>query len=118
MASPNRNESSPGTSPEPFQQALLVENPHLRYSDLDNHGYFILDITNLKVQADYHFVDTKFSSDRDSIGKSWITYKDQGYLQEGLLPASGKSNQANQAPKGPLVYTPPSNLGIEDAPNS
>jgi alkaline phosphatase D len=106
LASPNRNESSPGTSPGPFQQALLVENPHLRYSDLDNHGYFILDVTNLKVQADYHYVDTKFTSNRDSLGKSWFTNKDQGFLQEALSPANGKLIQAIPAPSNPLDFAP------------
>lgn len=118
LASPNRNESSPGTSPVPFQQALLTENPHLRYSDLDNHGYFILDLTNLKAQADFHYVDTKFSSEKDSVGKSWFTYKDQGFLQEALQPATGKVNQAIPAPSNPLVYSNPSTNGLVEMSNS
>ncbi|WP_035844145.1 alkaline phosphatase D family protein [Crocinitomix catalasitica] len=104
LASPNRNESSPGTSPLPFQAELLVENPHLRYSDLDNHGYFIMDITQLKVQADYHYVDTKFRSDRDSIAQGWFTLKDQGFLQQALSPSIGKNLQAIPAPINPRVY--------------
>ena len=114
LASPNRNESSPGTSPGPFQDALLFENPHLRYSDLDNHGYFILDITNLKAQADYHYVDTKFRSERDSIGQGWFTLKDQGYLQAALLPATGKDDQAIPAPATPKPYIDGEVTGLEE----
>ncbi|MFD1552870.1 phosphodiesterase [Putridiphycobacter roseus] len=118
LASPNRNESSPGTDQTPFQQALLYENPHLQYIDLDNHGYFILDLTNLKAQADYHYVDTKFRSDRDSIGKGWFTIKDQGYLQPALQPANGKLVQAAQAPTNPIVYVAPIGLGITNSNNA
>ncbi|WP_070137906.1 alkaline phosphatase D family protein [Crocinitomix algicola] len=114
LASPNRNESNPGTSPIPYQNALLYENPHLRYSDLDNHGYFILDVTPFKTQADYHYVDTKFRSDRDSLGQGWFTLVNQGYLQQALSPSAGKDIQANPAPDTPLDYVEEDEgLGVE-----
>lgn len=104
LASPNRNESNPGTSQEPDRQALYVENSQLRYVDLDNHGYVILDITNYKLQADFYFTDTKTPSLKDSLGKSLFTYVNQGYLQEALAPAMGKEVQEVPAPSEPLPF--------------
>ncbi|MCB0519785.1 MAG: alkaline phosphatase D family protein [Lewinellaceae bacterium] len=34
-------------------------NPHLRYLDLNNHGYLLLTLTPEKAQADWYFVKTK-----------------------------------------------------------
>ena len=109
VASPNRNESSPGTSPVPQQQSLLLENPHLRYIDLDNHGYFILDVTPTKVQADYFYVDTKFRSTNETFGSGWFTYDGNGYLQQATSPATPKQKAAYPAPEGvaPFVVTEP-----------
>ena len=104
LASPNRNESNPGTSQEPDRQALYVENPQLRYVDLDNHGYVILDITNYKLQADYFYTDTKMPSMKDSLGKSLFTYANEGYLQEALSAATGKEVQEIPAPSYILPY--------------
>lgn len=114
LASPNRNESNPGTSQWPDQQALHVENPQLRYVDLDNHGYVILDITALKMQADFYFTETVMPSTKDSLAKSLFTYVNQGFLQEALSPAVGKENQMIPAPNVPLNYTDTtSSLGLE-----
>ncbi|MFC4818450.1 alkaline phosphatase D family protein [Flavobacterium sp. GCM10023249] len=33
-------------------------NPHIKKADLSNHGYFILDVTSAKVQADWNYVAT------------------------------------------------------------
>lgn len=117
LASPNRNESSPGTSPVPQQQALLVENPHLRYVDLDNHGYFILDITPAKAQADYFYVDTKMRSANETFASGWFTNVGDGYLQKATSLATGKLQATVAAPGGaaPFKVTEPG-TGIMQAP--
>lgn len=33
-------------------------NPHMKYIDLDNHGYYVLDVKKGKAQADYVYVQT------------------------------------------------------------
>lgn len=33
-------------------------NPHIKKADLSNHGYFILDVKNDRVQADWNYVNT------------------------------------------------------------
>lgn len=109
VASPNRDESSPGTSPVAAQQAALLANPHLRYTDMDNHGYFVMDVTPLKVQADFFFVDTKFRSAKDSFALGMFTNVNDGYLQTATTPATPKTNAPMAAPDGPAhfaVYNP------------
>ncbi|MEO5716518.1 MAG: alkaline phosphatase D family protein [Luteolibacter sp.] len=32
-------------------------NPHMKYADLDRHGYIVLSVTPAQVQADYYFLD-------------------------------------------------------------
>lgn len=105
VASPNRDESSPGTSQTGLVQAEYLVNPHLRFVDLDNHGYFILDITQVKAQADYFYVDTKFRSSRDSFGTGVFTYVNDGYLQTATSPASPKP-AVTPAPEGPAGFMP------------
>lgn len=116
LASPNRNESRPGTSPVPDQQALLVENPHLRYVDLDNHGYFVLDITPAKAQADYFYGDTKTRTVNEAFGAGWFTNVGDGYLQKATSPATAKLNAPAAAPDGAAPFNITNPAGIIQTP--
>jgi alkaline phosphatase D len=104
LASPNRNEGSPGTSPLPTEQALYNGNPQLRYNNQDDHGYFILDLTKARAQADFYFVDTKVRSTAERYGRSWFTNAGEGYLQEATSPATGKIQQEAPAPARPAGF--------------
>lgn len=104
LASPNRNEGSPGTSPVPTEQALYNGNPQLRYNNQDDHGYFVLDLTGSKAQADFFFVDTKVRNTAERYGKSWFTNAGEGYLQEATSPATGKIAQELPAPATPAMF--------------
>jgi alkaline phosphatase D len=115
VASPNRDESSPGTSPIPAQTALYQENPQLRYTDLDNHGYFVMDITPVKTQADFYIVDTKVRSSNETFIKGLFTYVNQGYLQDATSPASPKTYAPPAAPDGPAGFPiAPTPTGIKN----
>lgn len=51
------------TSPFAFdipegQQAMLANNPHIRYTDWDKKGYLLLDITSERVQGEWWYVST------------------------------------------------------------
>lgn len=98
IASPNRDESNPGTSPIPEETAEMLANPHLKYIDLDNHGYFVMDVTENRVQADFFHVDTKFASNRDDFDEGWYTFADQGYLRQATSPSQEKTGNYFPAP--------------------
>lgn len=38
--------------------AAMANNPHMKYIELTDHGFMIFDITNDKVQSDWHYVNT------------------------------------------------------------
>lgn len=77
-------------------------NPHLKWHDITHHGYEILDVTSLRAQCDWYFVDTlllRTSTER------WIrgyqTTLNQSRLTLTSQPAAGKSMQEVPAPLDP-----------------
>src|SRR5258705_72913 len=48
----------PRTQSVAVEQALLDALPHLRWVDLDSHGYVVIDVTRERVTAEWWFVDT------------------------------------------------------------
>ncbi|MCP4438971.1 MAG: T9SS type A sorting domain-containing protein [Aureispira sp.] len=62
--------TSPGF-PLPIGAGVIQSlNSHMKYVDLTNHGYYILDINKTRAQADYYFIGT---IDNPSTTESWAT---------------------------------------------
>lgn len=81
----------------------LDTNPHISLFDLINHGYFILDITNEKAQADWYYLDTLYIKDYSSeLAHSYYTLENESLLQLSETAASPKAEQMNPAPLQPL----------------
>jgi len=78
----------------------VVYNPHLKYVDLDRHGYFILDLKDDSAQADYYYVDTlRVSSNKESFGRGVVTLNNSNRITRLSSAASiGKPVQQGQAP--------------------
>ncbi len=52
-----------------FAEAALLENPHLRYAELESRGYIVLDITPERVQgAFFHFEDVVAGDEPEAPG--------------------------------------------------
>lgn len=77
--------------------SLRNPNPHLKYVDLLQHGYFILDLTKEKAQADYYYVDILNKNSEVKFGASWFTNSGESHLQEGKI-SKPKIQQAKPAP--------------------
>jgi alkaline phosphatase D len=74
-------------------------NPHLKYVDLTRNGYFILDLTKEKAEADWYFVDTVLSpSKKESFGEGWYTTDKANHLQKATQESSPKTIQDTPAP--------------------
>lgn len=85
--------------------AGINPNPHMKFVDLVRHGYFILDLTEDKAQADWYFIDdilTQTAS--ESLAASWFTNNNENRLQEATGESAGKANQDQPAP--PIFVTP------------
>jgi alkaline phosphatase D len=81
-----------------FVQTL---NPHVKFVDLTEHGYYILNITPQRTQADYVFVsDITQKTYTSTIGPSWGSQLGSRHLDAGTLSTSG-----NYPPLAPFQST-------------
>lgn len=95
------------------QNAIKFANPHVKYVNLADHGYFILDLNQSRAQADYYYMDRidtqgDYGYDHD---ESWMTEDQDGFLQQAAdTSAPGQAVQAPQPSKNP----PNLAIGIQD----
>lgn len=95
------------------QQVIQLANPHIKYINLSDHGYFVLDLNQSRTQADYFFMDRidtqgDYGYDHE---ESWMTEDQDGFLQKATdTAAAALAVQATQPSK-----TPPNlAIGIDD----
>jgi alkaline phosphatase D len=83
----------------------VVYNPHLKYVDLDRHGYFILDLKDDSAQADYFYIDSlRVPSNIESFGKGVVTTNNSNRITNVSNTTSvGKNKQDIAAPLMPLT---------------
>ncbi len=81
----------------------VVYNPHLKYVDLDRHGYFVLDIKDDSAQADYFYLDTiRISSNNERFNRGVSTANNSNRITAITnLPATNKVIQQIAAPLNP-----------------
>jgi alkaline phosphatase D len=83
--------TSPGSEPAEAAErsALLAKNaPHMRYVDLTQRGYGVLDLTPDRVQGEFWHVDTvERHSRNERLASAMYTQRDR----PGLVAASGAS---------------------------
>jgi len=74
-------------------------NPHMKYTNLNDHGYYILDLTNTKAQADYYFIDILNSdSNTEAFDEGWFTNTLDNHLTQATEAAPEKNEQPELAP--------------------
>ncbi|MCC6412108.1 MAG: alkaline phosphatase D family protein [Saprospiraceae bacterium] len=104
VSSPNFNESVGDALTEQFEQLInkpipsplgsLEYNPHLKYVDLDRHGYFLLDVKADSIQADYYYVPTvAVDTTGETFGQAMVVLTEQNRLKTGTAPAAPKAVQ-------------------------
>lgn len=93
----------PGSG-ELVEAAVPLANPHVKYFNAFDHGYFTLDLTAGHAQADWWYVDTIFRpSKNESAGPSWTVASGAAHLVE----ASGPAAAGRQAPATPPASPSP-----------
>lgn len=98
--------TSPGLSipvPASIVQAL---NPHIKYADLSNKGFTILDINSARTQTDWFFVNTVNTSDAGyTNGESWYVNSGERFLRQAASPSVPRPDVvALQAPLWPRQF--------------
>jgi len=51
----------------PLAQILKIKNPHIKYANLKNRGYIVLDLTQQKLRAQWFFTPSEFVASLDEI---------------------------------------------------
>jgi alkaline phosphatase D len=89
--------TSPGASIPLGASAIMAANGHIKYVDLNQHGYVIMDINKTRTQADWFYVTTiDNSSTAFSYAKSFYTSTGTRFL---------KSTPAACLPRNSIYYT-------------
>ncbi len=76
-------------------------NPHMRFTDLVQHGYFIIDVKADSAQADFFFSPIDAIVDNESFSSGWYSRDGENYLNEAAAPSAGKEVQDTPAPNDP-----------------
>jgi alkaline phosphatase D len=76
-------------------------NPHLKYTDLIQHGYYILDLTEEKAQADWFFTEIGEVVEEETFANGQFTIDTENHLQPSEMPSDLKEVQDEAAPNDP-----------------
>lgn len=94
----NPIEPAPGLS-------LGNPNPHMKYNDLDRHGYFILDVKPDSVQANYYYTPILVDTTREDFGAALYSRDGDNHLTAADAPSAPKAMQDAPAPLSPPALT-------------
>lgn len=87
---------------KPLPLVNTVANPHMKYVDLDRHGYFILDVKSDSVQANYYYVDRLDSiSTVEKFDAAFAARANANHLTAAAKESAPKAIQALPAPLKP-----------------
>ncbi len=74
-------------------------NPHMKYADLDQHGYFLLNLTAEQVQADWYYVDILTPmNDAETYGTGMRAMDGENRLESAEAEAPEKTDPPALAP--------------------
>ena len=80
-------------------QARMAASPHLKFVDQVHRGYFILDITPERAQADWYFVSTVTTrSDEQRFIRGFYTSAGSNHLREATRPIASRPDAPPLAP--------------------
>lgn len=88
-------------------------NPHMKWIDLAERGYAVLDINKTRCQSDWYFVNTIDSRTySESLGSAWYVNTNERFLRQAINPSTRLD------PNPPLISELPNqSVAIEDAKN-
>lgn len=78
---------------------LMATNPHLKYANIAERGYLLLDITAARVQGEYFFTGLpQVRSAVETFRRALVCTADSQVLALGTLPTTGRATAAVLAP--------------------
>ena len=98
-------EAPPVGEPTPTEQAFVFAYPQLKAVELDEHGYYVLDLTEARAQADWFYVgDIRTPGSGEYRALSFFTEAGENRLQRAEAEAAGKPNPPDLAPDTPPAF--------------
>lgn len=94
--------TSTGLEPEALIQVIKSNNPHMKYIDVSNNGYLVLDVSPQKTQSDWFFTGVEQRSDKAEFGAGWYTNAGESHLQAASGPMAIRTD-VPVAPQAPLA---------------
>lgn len=76
-------------------------NPHMKYAELIQHGYYVLDVRPDSVQADYFYGDIMAPTSEEAFAAGFFNAADTVHLMQRATPAMAKAEQDVPAPADP-----------------
>ena len=86
------------------QSVIQAANPHIKFVDLAEHGYIVLDLNQSRAHADYWFVDeiSTPGNYNEQWAQSWYVNAGETFLRQDTAPAPVSPNcTAIQPPRYP-----------------
>lgn len=96
------DQTGTGAELEALMQVIKVNDPHIKYIDLQHNGYLILDITDQKVQSDWFTVDVNNKAHTEQFAAAWYSNKGENHLQSSDSPTPAKTD-VPVAPSAPVT---------------
>jgi len=62
----------PDGAAELVSAVLPVVNPHMKYTDLKNHGFILMDVTHQRAQAEFYYADNIDAADQSGVESSKV----------------------------------------------
>lgn len=92
---------------EPIPNVLSLgnPNPHMKYVDLIQHGYYILDIKADSTQANWYYSDITQMTEEEEFSDAWYTKDGENHLQNAGGESDPKAVQDEPAPNDPPMGT-------------
>ncbi|MBL0913713.1 MAG: alkaline phosphatase D family protein [Bacteroidia bacterium] len=98
--------TSPGFPVGVGAGVVKLMNPHVKFVNLDLHGFILLDINQLRIQSDWFFVNTiDQASNGYTYGDSWYENHNERFLRHTSTVAFPRHDMDKiPAPKWPREY--------------
>jgi alkaline phosphatase D len=90
--------TSPPEIPQVVLDAFITQSPHIRYSEADHRGYFVLDVQAEKAQADWYLLEgVAQNQNGEMLDASWAALDGQNHVTEMDSPETPNDNAPGAA---------------------
>ncbi len=92
-----------------LENLIFLANDHIKWANLSKRGYYILNLTETRCQADWYFIDNVLDQNaNETYGSSWYTDDGTRHLGEASQATTGDpNNETDYAPEDPRNYSDP-----------